>query len=118
MVLPDSHGVSRVPRYSGYCCASFSFMYEAFTLYGQVSQLVPLPAEVTYAVLQPRLDESNRFGLIPFRSPLLWESLLISLPPVTEMFHFTGFASLSLCIQQKDDWTTPAGFPHSEISGS
>ena len=30
--------------------------------------------------------------LVPFRSPLLWESRLISVPPATEMFQFTGFA--------------------------
>ena len=30
--------------------------------------------------------------LLPFRSPLLWESRLISVPPATEMFQFTGFA--------------------------
>jgi hypothetical protein len=32
-------------------------------------------------------------GLIRFRSPLLAESLLMSFPPATEMFQFTGFAS-------------------------
>ena len=31
-------------------------------------------------------------GLIPFRSPLLWESRLISFPLGTEMFHFPRFA--------------------------
>ena len=30
------------------------------------------------------------FRLIPFRSPLLRESRLISIPPGTEMFHFPG----------------------------
>ena len=32
-------------------------------------------------------------GLVPVRSPLLGESRLMSFPPVTEMFQFTGFAS-------------------------
>ena len=32
-------------------------------------------------------------GLVRVRSPLLTESLLMSFPPVTEMFQFTGFAS-------------------------
>ena len=41
--------------------------------------------------------KSNR--LFPVRSPLLWESRLISFPPATEMFQFTGFAPSSLCIQ-------------------
>lgn len=43
--------------------------------------------------LQPRTVETARFGLFPFRSPLLWESLLISSPSGTEMFHFPEFAS-------------------------
>src|SRR3546814_13368780 len=32
-------------------------------------------------------------GLVRVRSPLLAESRLISFPPATEMFQFTGFAS-------------------------
>ena len=32
-----------------------------------------------------------RFGLIPFRSPLLRESLLLSFPQGTEMFQFPWF---------------------------
>ena len=37
--------------------------------------------------------------LFRFRSPLLSESRLISFPPLTEMFQFSGFASSYLCIQ-------------------
>jgi hypothetical protein len=36
----------------------------------------------------------NTTGLFRFRSPLLTESLLMSVPPGTEMFQFPGFASL------------------------
>ena len=36
------------------------------------------------------------FRLIPFRSPLLRESLLLSFPLVTKMFQFTRFALSSL----------------------
>ena len=50
--------------------------------------------------MQPR---PHRFRLFPVRSPLLRESLLLSLPPGTEMFQFPGFASQSLCIQLRDD---------------
>ena len=32
----------------------------------------------------------TKFGLFPFRSPLLGESRLISFPPGTEMFQFPG----------------------------
>ena len=37
--------------------------------------------------------------LLRFRSPLLSESRLISVPPPTEMFQFSGFALPTLCIQ-------------------
>ena len=38
--------------------------------------------------------QATRFGLRPFRSPLLGASRLISLPQGTEMFQFPWFASL------------------------
>jgi hypothetical protein len=40
-----------------------------------------------------------RFRLIPFRSPLLRESLLLSVPQGTEMFQFPWFPLTALCIQ-------------------
>ena len=40
-----------------------------------------------------------RFGLFPFRSPLLRESSFLSIPPVTEMFQFAGLAARHLWIQ-------------------
>ena len=55
-----------------------------------------------------------RFGLLPFRSPLLGESLLVSPPAGTKMFPFpafpppTGYLSLF----------GPGGKPHSGIPGS
>src|SRR5690349_23152875 len=39
--------------------------------------------------------------LLRFRSPLLSESRLISVPLPTEMFQFRRFALLRLCIQQR-----------------
>jgi hypothetical protein len=49
--------------------------------------------EATLAGLTPL-----RFGLFRFRSPLLAESRLLSLPGGTEMVHFPPFASTELCI--------------------
>ncbi len=40
-----------------------------------------------------------RFGLFPFRSPLLRESLLLSIPVGTEMFQFPTFPLPVLCVQ-------------------
>ena len=42
---------------------------------------------------------ANGCRLLRFRSPLLSESRLISVPPPTEMFQFSGFALPTLCIQ-------------------
>ena len=55
-------------------------------------------------------------GLFPFRSPLLRESRLISIPPVTEMFQFTGFALVTYVFSH--EYRLSGGFPHSEIFGS
>ena len=50
--------------------------------------------------------------LLQFRSPLLSEYRLISFPPATKMFQFTGFASSCLCIQHEilhKEWVSPFG---------
>ncbi|CAL9414429.1 hypothetical protein SUDANB15_01712 [Streptomyces sp. enrichment culture] len=57
-----------------------------------------------------------RFGLIRFRSPLLPESRLFSLPAGTEMFHFPAFPPHCLCVQQRvtahdDCRVSPFGHP-------
>ena len=41
----------------------------------------------------------DRFGLVPFRSPLLRELLLLSFPVGTEMFQFPTFPHPALCVQ-------------------
>ena len=76
------------------------------------------PAGPSSYVPQPRPCNAcrltqNRFGLFPVRSPLLRESLLLSLPEGTEMFQFPSFASLS------GYWSvTSSGLPHSDVPGS
>jgi hypothetical protein len=68
-------------------------------------------------VLQPRHE--CRFGLLPVRSPLLRESLLISTPAGTEMFHFPAFALSDLCIQSgvTEKFRRVAPFGHPRIKG-
>ena len=51
-----------------------------------------------YEVLQPR-ETSPRFGLLRFRSPLLTESIFLSVPLGTEMFQFSRLATVNLWIQ-------------------
>ena len=59
-----------------------AFVYGAFTLSGLTSQTVPLTNRFTFAVHNPSMH-ARWFGLFPFRSPLLWESMFLSLPPAT-----------------------------------
>ena len=56
------------------------------------------PLRLAFPDHSPETNAKSR-RLLPFRSPLLWESRLISVPPATEMFQFTGFALPALCIQ-------------------
>ena len=53
MVPPSSHGISRVPRYFGYCSPTFVFAYRTLTFYGQPSHAVQLTIVVLNAVLNP-----------------------------------------------------------------
>ena len=54
----------------------------------------------------------QRFGLLPFRSPLLRKSLLLSFPRGTEMFQFPRFPPLGLCVQPRVTGHLPLpGFP-------
>ena len=59
-----------------------AFVYEAFTLSGRTSQSVPLANRFAYAVRNPSMH-ARWFGLLRFRSPLLPESMFLSLPPAT-----------------------------------
>lgn len=59
-----------------------------------------------------------RFGLFPVRSPLLRESLLLSLPPGTEMLHFPGFASRAYSVRPVMPCLQHGRLPHSGIPGS
>ena len=57
-----------------------------------------------------------RFSLFRFRSPLLTESLLFSLPTGTEMFHFPALPPAALYIQMRvtrhdSCWVSPFGNP-------
>ena len=113
MVLTDSHGISRAPSYLG---SPFSqrqhFGYGVRTLYDQPFKAVRLYCAVTAPVRQNRTTgpttptmqrppsiTHDRFSLFRFRSPLLTESLLFSLPVGTEMFHFPTFPPHTLYIQ-------------------
>ena len=97
VVLADSHGISRAPCYSGYSKVFVVFDYKTFTFYGIPFQIFHLTTPIFYYC--PTTPIMNWFRLIPFRSPLLRESFLLSFPPDTKMFQFSGFALSYLYIQ-------------------
>ena len=79
-------GLPRVTRH---------FEYRAITVYGQPFHAVLLClANPTSGPRNPR-EQAHGFGLLRVRSPLLAESLLISFPEGTEMFHFPSFAFMT-----------------------
>ena len=117
MVLADSRRLSRIRRYSGnpigvqcFSCtgllpsaAHLSWMLPLSNWFcNSVKVLMHLPSAPTtpnwqrHQALPP-----TRFRLIPFRSPLLRESLLFSSPRGTEMFQFPRFPPLVLCVQTR-----------------
>jgi hypothetical protein len=108
------------------------FTYRALTDYGQPSQAVRLPQTLYHSTPERRSGNDNApqphtrnarrlstrawFSLIPFRSPLLRESQLFSLPTGTEMFHFPALPPTALYIQTAATphnrcWVTPFGNP-------
>ena len=62
--------------------------------------------------------QARRFGLFRVRSPLLTESLLLSLPGGTEMVHFPPLPSPAYEFSGRYSGMSQSGFPHSEIPGS
>ena len=81
------------------------FAYGTITLFGRLSHTILLTNRFMTLVvqaLQPRSSKPDRFGLFPFRSPLLGESHSISFPLGTKMFQFPRFPSFDLCVQSED----------------
>src|ERR1700689_139781 len=104
MVPRCSDRIARVPPYS------LSLTALVFHLQGYP----PLRPDFPDWSTSPRRIPTT--GLHPFRSPLLRESRLISVPPVPEMFQFTGFAPYTYEFSAR--YLLRGGFPHSEIAGS
>jgi hypothetical protein len=107
------------------------YTYGAITLYGATFQWTSTSTVVSYSAYPrqripnaPTTPHAQRlpaitrmgFSLIRFRSPLLSESLLFSLPVGTEMFHFPTFPPRTLYIQVRvtghdSSWVSPFGHP-------
>ena len=100
VVPPASHRVSRVRRYSGTCRPWMDVRVRGPS---PVSPAFPCRSarasmDICAGPATPRAQCAPRFGLVPVRSPLLGESRLISLPPGTEMFQFSGLPPSGICV--------------------
>ena len=99
--------VSRATRDSALCFQVFD--YWTITTYCAASHLLRLTIKLHLSLSHYPKQLIVWFRLFPFRSPLLRESLLISLPPATKMFQFAGLALTCLYIQQAVLGVAPFG---------
>jgi hypothetical protein len=84
------------------CGATFQNASAMHLICNSSEGLVPLPSSPTTPDWQRhQAVPPVRFRLFPFRSPLLRESLLLSLPRGTEMFQFPRSPPLALCVQAR-----------------
>src|SRR5438874_6031541 len=103
-----------------FCGATFQNASTRQQICNSVKGLAPLLSVPTTPNWQRRQAlPPARFGLFPFRSPLLRESLLLSSPRGTEMFQFPRFPLPALCVQtgvtpHDGRRVSPFGYPRIE----
>jgi hypothetical protein len=123
--IPRARCYSRTPPHTTHT----AYAYGTLTHSGHPSQDVPLTMQQRARVVSPWTAglttphtqpltgiTCTRFSLLRFRSPLLTESQLFSLPTGTEMFHFPAFPPHTLYIQavvtvHHDGRVSPFGHP-------
>ena len=122
MVLVDSHGISRVPRYSGTqreavdCRLPGSHRLWPIVPDRSTNQLLGNSLALNQSGPTTPMCKHTGLGYVRVRSPLLAESLLFSVPLGTEMVHFPRLPSLTLWIQvrilaHEREWVAPFGNP-------
>ncbi len=103
------------------CGVAFQRTSTTHQIGNSVKGLVPLRPDPTTPNWQRHQALTPvRFGLFPFRSPLLRELLLLSFPRGTEMFQFPRFPLPALWIQAgvtPHDGCRVSPFGHPRIRG-
>ena len=93
---PASHGVTRVPWYSGYCLVFVVFAYGAFTLFGRAFQLSS--ANNSESIMQSATPK--------VLLPLVWP-ISLSLAATKKIdFSFSSSAYLDVSVQRVSLCTT------------
>ena len=94
------------------------FGYAAFTLSDAPSQKLLLQIDFCLTQYRSPTTPLMWFGLFPLRSPLLWESLLISVPELLRWFTSLSITPVSYIFRYSGDDIAVTGLLHSEIRGS
>ena len=117
MVPPYSHGIPRVPQYSGYHAPTLVFAYWTFTICGLPSQVVLLTSVVLKVVRTPKILLSSVWPLPRSLATTSGISVDFFSSPYLDV-SVQAVPLIYLCIQymMTDDWS--AGLLHSEICGS
>ena len=116
MVPPASHKLTGVRGTQGPDQGRRACRYGTLTRCGVAFQRLRVgsPLLCMSGPTTPTLPKKSRFRLLPFRSPLLRESRLMSSRRATEMFQFARGPPLGLCIQPRvsrhdSGWVAPFG---------
>ncbi|KAK8632807.1 hypothetical protein V6N13_073187 [Hibiscus sabdariffa] len=113
LYLPTCVGFGyRYPFVEGRSSFSWEYSMDYFSAVAPGFDTSPLRLAARRFYCSPTTPFS-RFRLLPFRSPLLRESLLLSFPPATKMFQFARLSLVCPWIQQQFERLTYSG-----ISGS
>jgi hypothetical protein len=116
--LPASGRIS-VPRRTQVLRESLlSFVYGAVTLYGLTFQKSSTTKQIYHSHMRSPttpLPCRQRFGLLPFRSPLLRESFLFL--GLLRCFSSPRSLCYPMCSGNSARALTSGGFPHSDILG-
>ena len=108
---------TQVPRHGGARASRTGLSPSSAELSGsfRCARALHTPRDIPARPYNPGL---LRFGLLPLRSPLLGESLLISLPRLLRWFTSPGAASPHYPIRARDARLSARGLPHSGTPGS
>ena len=119
MVPPSSHGISRVPRYSGYALHTSSFAYGTFTPCGRLSQVVRLDSIHVMHVHTPEILLLLVWPLPRSLATTCGISVDFSSSPYLDVsVQVVPLIHLYLRFQCMIHRYCLCGFPHSDICGS
>ena len=105
---------AEIPNYPTHRSPSFSSHVSPTGLSPSLARLSRRLRPRNYSGLTPSVYNSTvlraadlKLGLLPLRSPLLRQSLLFSLPPLSDMLKFSGWSCLTSDADRVVNWGDP-----------